>query len=183
MKHTNGKNCSKSKFHLTIDWSDEFLCDEMSVWQNVRVTKCLVTKCLVTKCHVTKCLCDEMSMWRNVLWRNVIWRNVRVTICQCDQMSCDELSVWRIVCGTKCQCDELSVWPNCCDELSSDELSCDEMSGSPMIDHSINDGVSLLSFSFQTYEARMELCFFFGFTVEFLCSLSRSLKCPWVIPM
>ena len=92
--------------HLRIDWSDEFLCDEISVWQNVRVTKCLVTKSLVTKCHVTKCLCDEKSCDEK----------------SCDEMSCDEMSVWRNVnvtkclvtkCHlTKCLCDDLSMWPN-----------------------------------------------------------------------
>ena len=55
---------------------DEISCEEMSVWRNVRVTKCPVTICPVTKCP-----CDGMSVWRNILWRNVL-----VTNCPCDQM-------------------------------------------------------------------------------------------------
>ena len=115
MKHTNGKNCSKSKFHLTIDWSDEFLCDEMSVWQNVRVTKCLVTKCLYDEmsCDEKSCdemSCDEMSVWRNVNVTKCLVTKCHLTKCPCDDLSMWPNVLWRIVRVTNCLWDEMSVW-------------------------------------------------------------------------
>ena len=82
-------NCVRDEIsadQMPNDWLyDEFIGDNLSVWQIVYVTNFCVTYCLVTN-----------SLWRTVLSRSVDVKNCLVTNCLSDKMSKDEMSLKRL---------------------------------------------------------------------------------------